>query len=253
MSSAERTKPTSLGRELARDLIPLNLGMGLVGVSFGALAVSYGSPWWIPCAISLLVFAGGSQFLAVGVIAAGGGPLAAVIGGIILNARHLPYGLAIAHHYDRGWITRLIGSHVLIDQSTAFALANDSDPRRAQTAFWATGLGLFFTWNVGTLVGALAGQTIGDPEVFGLDAALPAALIVLVLPSLRDKITLRAAVLGATIALVTYPFLPPGLPVLFSLLGLVVALPRRKKAPVSPQADEKNSDSRPNATEVGRT
>jgi predicted branched-subunit amino acid permease len=72
----------TLDRALIRDILAIALAVGVVGASFGTLAVSAGLSWWLPPLMSVLVFAGGSQFLAVGVIAAGGGPVAAVLGGL---------------------------------------------------------------------------------------------------------------------------------------------------------------------------
>ncbi|MDT4990661.1 MAG: hypothetical protein QOH97_553 [Actinoplanes sp.] len=68
--------------------------MVAVGASFGAIAIAYGLPTWVPFLMSTVVFAGGAQFLAVGLIAAN--PIAAVLAGLLLNARHLPFGLAVA-------------------------------------------------------------------------------------------------------------------------------------------------------------
>ncbi len=195
----------------------------MIGVSFGAIAVAAGLPWWLPCVMSVLVFAGGSQFLAVGVIAAGGGPVAAVIGGLVLNARHLPFGLAVGDVFGRHWASWLVGSHLLIDETTAFAMAQ-RDPQRARAVYWASGIAMFGGWNLGTVLGVSAGQVIGDPGAFGLDAAFPAALLALVLPSLRDRLTLRAALMGAVIAVGCTPFLPGGVPVLLALAGLIVAV-----------------------------
>jgi predicted branched-subunit amino acid permease len=86
---------------------------------------------------------------------------------------------------------------------------------------------LFVCWNLGTIAGVLAGRAIGDPGVFGLDAAFPAALLALVLPSLRDVATVRPALLGAAIALAATPFLPAGVPLLLALAGLVL-VPAKK-------------------------
>jgi predicted branched-subunit amino acid permease len=108
----------------------------------------------------------------------------------------------------------------MIDETVAFALAQ-RDPARARAAYWACGVSLFAAWNVGVVGGALVGQSIGDPGAFGLDAAFPAALLALVLPALRDKATVRAALVGAAIALGTTPFVPAGVPVLLALLGLL--------------------------------
>lgn len=215
----------TIDRSLLRDILALAAAVCVVGASFGTISVAAGLPWWMPTAMSVLVFAGGAQFLAVGVIAAGGSPIAAVLGGLILNVRHLPFGLAVGHVIGNGWLARLVGSHLLIDESVAFALAQ-RDPERSRAAYWTCGVSLFITWNVGVLAGALAGQVIGDPGAFGLDAAFPAGLLALLLPSLREQTVLRPALVGGAIALATSPFLPPGVPVLLALVGLV-CVPRK--------------------------
>jgi 4-azaleucine resistance transporter AzlC len=206
---------------LLRDTAAVALGASVTGASFGAISVGSGLPWWMPVLMSVVIFAGGSQFMAVGVVAAGGSPAAAVLAGLVLNARHLPFGLAVGDVLGDGRLARIVGSHLLIDESTAFALAQ-KDPARARAAYWACGVSLFFSWNTGVLIGALAGQAIGDPMTFGLDAAFPAALLALTLPALKDAATRNAALVGAAVALATTPFLPAGLPVLLALAGLVV-------------------------------
>ena len=109
-------------RELRRDVALVCLADGIVGVSFGATAVAGGLPRWLPIVMSLLVFAGGSQFAAVSVVLAGGSPVAAVAAGAVLNTRLLPYGLAVADVTSGGWWKRLIGAQVTTDESVAFAL-----------------------------------------------------------------------------------------------------------------------------------
>lgn len=205
--------------------------IAVIGVSFGAIAVASGLDWWIPSAMSVLVFAGGSQFLVVGVVAAGGGLVAAVAGALVLNARHLPFGLAIGDVMGRGKLARLVGSHLLIDESVAFAMAQ-KDPARARAVFWFLGTMAFVVWNLGTIVGTAAGQVIGDPDALGLDAAFPAGLLALVLPALKNTRTRNAALLGAAVALATTPFLPAGVPVLLALVGLVALVPAPKKEEV---------------------
>ena len=102
-----------------RDVGLVGLADGIVGLSFGAAAVAGGLPWWVPVAMSLLVFAGGSQIAAVGVVLAGGSPVAAVAAGAMLNTRLFPYGLAVAdvvtseHGAVRRWLIRVIGAHLI--------------------------------------------------------------------------------------------------------------------------------------------
>ncbi|WP_344980668.1 AzlC family ABC transporter permease [Streptosporangium fragile] len=212
----------TLDRGTLRDIALVCLADMLVGASFGAIAVSGGLPLWVPVAMSLLVFAGGAQFAAVGVVLAGGGPAAGVVAGLVLNARLLPFGFAVADVLGDRWWTRLLGAHVMTDESVAFAL-RQRDRRRRHDVFWTCGLALFAAWNVAVVLGALAGEVIGDTGALGLDAAFPAVLLALVLPSLTDPGTRNAALLGAVVAVATTPFLPAGLPVLLSLAGLVLA------------------------------
>ncbi|GAA5102148.1 AzlC family ABC transporter permease [Haloechinothrix salitolerans] len=208
--------------DLARDIALVLLAGGIVGVSFGAIAVGAGLPMWLPMLLSLLVFAGAAQFLFVGIIAAGGNLVAAVLAGLLVNARHVPFGFAVGDVLGSGW-RRWMGTHVMIDEAVAFALAQrDADRRGA--AYWVCGVGLFVCWNVGVVLGAVAGTALSDTATLGLDAAFPAVLLALVLPSLRDKATSAAALMGVVIALVATPVLPAGLPVLLALLALPIAL-----------------------------
>ena len=223
MSSFWRTP----GRATLRDIALVCVADALVGASFGALAVSGGLPTWVPVAMSLLVFAGGAQFAAIGVALAGGAPLAAVATGLILNARHLPFGLAVADVLSGPRWTRLLGSHLMTDETVAFTLRHD-DPARRRATYWLCGAALFVVWNASVVLGALAAHAIGDVTALGLDAAFPAVLLALVLPALADRPTRRAALLGVLIALAATPFLPPGAPVLLSLLALPPFLARSR-------------------------
>jgi len=215
-------------RDIWRDSLAMSIGICIVGVSFGALATSAGLPWWIPVAMSFLTFAATSQFAMLAVVTAGGGVLAGLAAGVLVHLRHTPYGLAVGNLYWDKWWTRILGTFMLIDQSTAFALAAGDDRRRAKAAYWITSSVMFAAWNTGTVIGVLAGGFIPDPAVFGLDAAFPALLLALVMPALKDRDTLLAALAGAAIAAATAPFLPTGVPVLLALIGLLATWPRRK-------------------------
>jgi 4-azaleucine resistance transporter AzlC len=212
----------TLDRDVARDIALVCLADALVGASFGAIAVSADLPLWLPTLLSVVVFAGAAQFMFVGLIAAGGNPVAAVAASLLINVRHVPFGFTVGDLVGRGW-RRAIGSHLMIDESVAFALAQ-RDPVQRRAAYWACGLSLMICWNLGVVVGAVGGAIISDTDALGLDAAFPAVLLALVLPSLRTPAIRRAALVGAVIALASTPFLPAGMPVLLGLLGAVVGL-----------------------------
>ncbi|MDT0380519.1 AzlC family ABC transporter permease [Streptomyces sp. DSM 42041] len=223
MRSIWRNSLSELDRRLARDIGLICVADGFVGLSFGAITVSAGLPVWLPMLLSLVVFAGAAQFLFVGLVASGGNPIAAVVAGLLVNARHVPFGFAVGDVLGDGWLRRLVGSHLMIDETVAFALGQ-KEPERRRAAYWTCGVGLFVCWNVGVLAGAFGGTVVTDTDAFGLDAAFPAVLLALVLPSLKDRPTLRAVLVGVAIALATAPFLQAGLPVLLALLGVLVSL-----------------------------
>ncbi|MGI5348690.1 AzlC family ABC transporter permease [Streptomyces sp. CA-250714] len=231
------------GRLPLREIAVLAVAIGVVGISFGAVAVSRGEPAWVPLVLSLTVFAAGAQFASLDLALGGAGTAAAVTAGLVLNARLALFGFALpgVHGRRRGGL--LWSSQLLVDQSAALALA-EPDPRRRRAVFLACGGALYLAWNLGTLLGVLAGRVLSDPDALGLDAAEPMVLLALVLPALRSggrraadedaephahrrSATRRAALTGAALALAATPFLPPGTPVLLALLGLLARATRR--------------------------
>jgi 4-azaleucine resistance transporter AzlC len=203
--------------------ITLGVAVGVFGVSFGVLAVASGLSVAKTCAMSVLVFTGASQFAAIGVVSTGGSPVAAVASALLLAARNGAYGLAMAPILRGGLGRRLLGSQLVIDESTAMALSQ-ADRNHQARAFWATGLAIFVCWNVGTLAGALGGSAIGDPQTLGLDAAFPAGYLVLLLPHVQRLPGKVAAALGAGIALLLIPLTPVGVPILAAGLAALIGL-----------------------------
>lgn len=223
-----RSISRTLGGELARDIALVCLADTVVGLSFGAITVGAGLPFWLPMLLSVVVFAGAAQFLFVAVVAAGGNPIAAVLTGLLVNTRLVPMGFAVADVLGKG-PKRLLASHLLMDENVAFTVTQE-DPRRRRATYWACGIGLFVCWNIGVVLGAFGGSFLPDPNAFGLDAAFPAVILALVMPSLKDRATRRAALTGVVIALATAPFLAAGIPVLLALVGVVASLGGDKAA-----------------------
>jgi predicted branched-subunit amino acid permease len=219
-------RTSSRSRGLLRDVVLVCAADTIVGVSFGVTAVAGGLPAWVPVAMSVFVFAGGAQVACASVLVAGGGPVAAVAAGALLNTRFLPYGFAVADVTGGRWLTRLLGAHLTTDETVAFAM-RETDPERRRAAFWTCGVPLFAAWNAAVVLGVIAGTAIKNTSAFGLDATFPAVMLALAVPVMTERRTCAAAIAGAAVAVGLTPVLPPGLPVLAGLCGLAIAAPKR--------------------------
>jgi 4-azaleucine resistance transporter AzlC len=217
---AMSTAITRPERRTLSSAAAIGIAVGVYGISFGVLAVTAGMSPAQACVMSMLVFTGASQFAFVGVLAAGGGALAAMGPAVMLAVRNAAYGLSLAPILAVRLRDRALLAQLVIDESTAMARAHD-DPLAARRAFVATGVSVWLCWNAGTLAGTLLGSAIGDPRTLGLDAMFPAAFLALLAPQLRHPGAPVAAIAGAMIAVALLPFAPAGVPVIAALAGVV--------------------------------
>jgi 4-azaleucine resistance transporter AzlC len=211
-----------------RAAVSIGVYAGLFGASFGAVAVGSGLTLGQTMLLSLVMFSGASQFAFTGVAAAGGSSVAAVAAALLLGLRNAFYGVPVARILLPRGLARLWTAHFVIDETTAMAVGQPTRPLQ-RYAFWSTGLILCGLWQLGTLVGGLAGQAV-DPADFGLDAAGPAVFLALLWPGLKKRGARWVAVLGAAVALALVPLVPQGLPVVAAAGVALVAglLPERR-------------------------
>jgi predicted branched-subunit amino acid permease len=228
------TLPAEERSGITRDSLGVGIATGTYGVSFGAVSVGAGLDVAQTCALSMLMFTGASQFALVGVIAGGGTPLSGALTALLLGTRNTLYGLRMAPLLAwRGW-RRVGGAHLLIDESTAMGVTRGSVPA-ARVGFLTTGWTIFVLWNLMTLVGAVAGEAIGDPRTYGLDAAVGAAFLALLWPRLDEPRNRLVAALAAAVALGVVPFTAAGVPVLVAGgVALLVGALRRERSEVRP-------------------
>lgn len=208
-------------RDGVRAGLPLILPTFVGGIAFGVLAQPVmGSV--APVVMSLVVFSGAAQFASVTVLAAGGGALAAIAAGMLMNARWLPMGFAMGPFLSRRRLFRAAQSQALVDAS--FALSSRGDGTYDRGILFGATLPQFFAWSTGTLVGVVGGSALADPSSLGLDAIFPAFFLVLLWGEARGREPLIAALLGGAIALALTPFAPPGIPVLAASAAALIGL-----------------------------
>ncbi|GAA1498741.1 AzlC family ABC transporter permease [Paeniglutamicibacter kerguelensis] len=200
------TPATKVGLSIA-------VATGLYAISYGALGVAAGLSVWQVSALSLLMFTGGSQFAFIGVVAGGGAPGAAFGAATLLGVRNAVYGMQIKSMIKpRGW-RRLVAAQVTIDESVATA-AGQTDPAEQKRGFWVAGIGIYVMWNIFTIVGALLGDALGDPKMWGLDGAAVAAFLGLLWPRLKSAEPIAIASVCALATILVIPLVPPGMPIL---------------------------------------
>ncbi|SUG63308.1 branched-chain amino acid ABC transporter permease [Salmonella enterica subsp. arizonae] len=120
------------------------LAVGVVGMSYGSLAMAYGFPMWVPFVLSIFVLAGASEFMFIGIVASGGNPLAAAAAGLLVNARHVPFGVTVRDLVGTR-AASFFGCHIMNDESVVFGLSQKT-PEQRKAAYWLCGLGVAILW-----------------------------------------------------------------------------------------------------------
>ncbi len=214
----------TLDRGLARDIGLVCLADCLVGVSYGAIAVSSGFPLWLPMLMSLLVFAGASQFMFIGIVAAGGNPFAAVLAGLLANARHLPFGFAIGDVLGKRWPARLIGQPPDERRDGGVRAWPRTRPGAAARPTGPAGWGSSSAGTAACWPARSPGRRSATPTCSAWTPRSPRCCWRW---CCRPCVTRRPGCRcwsGVVVALATTPFLPAGLPVLLALAGVLAGV-----------------------------
>ena len=207
--------------QVDRTALSVAFTVGLYGAAFGAAGVTAGFSILQTCLLSILLFSGASQFAVVGIMGAGGSAVSAIATATLLGFRNALYGLQMAPILKVKGLKRILAAQITIDESTAVATLqeNDADRRRG---FYVTGIGVYVFWNLFTFLGALGASAIGDPSVWGLDAAVPAAFCGLIWPRLKNKTHFVVSAVAIGWALLLTPITPAGIPIITTVLLAVI-------------------------------
>ncbi len=222
--------------------IPVLLGYLTIGIAFGLLLSDSGYPWYLALAMSLFIYAGAAQFIAIGLFASGASLWEAVLVIFIVNARHMAYSVSMLSRFDRAGRRKPYLIFALTDETFALLSSLPADglteTERNRLMFNVSALNQLY-WTTGSVAGALAGTLIPF-KIEGLSFALTALFVVLTVEQMlrvrRPRPFLIAALVGALAT-----FLLPGRIALLSAMVLSLALvglfdpPAR--SPSSPESD----------------
>ena len=180
--------------EGVRAGLPFALPTLALGVSFGVLArPAMGVV--APIVMSVLVFSGGAQIAALSVLVAGGGILAAAGAGLLVNARWMTMGFAVAPYLSRRLPARLIQAQAIVDAS--FVIASRQDGTFDRGLLIGATIPQTSGWILGTVIGVIAGPVFGDPKALGLDAVFVGFYLALLWSEADRSNSLIAAAAGA--------------------------------------------------------
>ena len=226
MRQAERT---SALLPAFRASVPVLLGYLAIGLAFGLLLVKSGQPWWLSTLMSLIVYAGAAQFMAVGLLAAGTSIAEIAILTLVINARHMVYGLSLLDRFAPCRRFKAYLVFALTDETYGILTTVQPPPGVDRESFYTAVSGLDQSyWVIGSTIGALVGRALPF-DSRGIDFALTALFIVLLVEQIRS-VKKAAPYLVATVATGAALFLvgPVNFLVVAILASIIGILPFRK-------------------------
>jgi 4-azaleucine resistance transporter AzlC len=212
--------PLSAG---VRAGLPFVLPTLALGVSFGVLAEPVMGEI-APILMSMFVFAGAAQFAALSVLAAAGGAGAAILAGLLMNARFLPMGFAVAPSLRGRALRRAAEGQAVVDAS--WAIAHRSDGTFDRGVLLGATIPQACGWISGTAIGVFGGSVLADPEKLGIDAIFPAFYLALLFEEGGSRRGIAVALVGGAITLSLMSFVPAGLAVIAAALAALIGLRR---------------------------
>ncbi len=225
---AQTADPSPQSEFLAggRDTLPLIVGAIPFGLIFGTLASSSGLSFVGAIAMSIFVFAGSSQFIALGLLAAGTSWPVIVLTTFVVNLRHLLYSVTLVpsvRWLPQRWKIPL--AFWLTDETFAVVVSRYNQSDNSPHKHWyylGSALFMYLNWQICTVLGLTVGQLLPNATAWGLDFAMSVTFIGMVIPYLRNKPMVVSVLVSGTVALLTYP-LPNKVGLILAALAGIVA------------------------------
>ncbi len=214
-------------------MLPMMVGVIPFGIVFGASARAGGWTAIQTQAMSMILFAGASQLVVLGLVAAAAAPVMIVLTVAILNLRHLLYSMSLARTL-RGSEPppRWLLAFTVTDESFAMTIRESLSGRATPAFLWGSSLVLYFSWALATMVGILIGDRIPDPTTYGLDLIFPLTFLALLVSVANTRKEWIVAALTAVLAVALSRVVDGGTALFISILAgaaigaLVIDRPR---------------------------
>lgn len=189
------------GRAAIAEGWPIFVTAVVVGIAFGLTARQSGLGVVETSAMSVIVFAGAAQFVMVDLLRTGAPAPVVVLTVLLLNARHLLMAAAIRPFVATASLAQRLGlAYVLTDEAFAMGIGWFRRGHRDLTYYAVFGAVLWCSWNAGTLLGATFGAGVEDPQRFGIDFAITAVFVAIVVIGVRHRADAVVAVVAVLVA-----------------------------------------------------
>lgn len=224
---------------------PLVVGAVPFGIIFGALAITAGLSPWATLGLSLFVYAGSSQFVGVGLVGAAT-PLPVIwLTTFVVNVRHALYAASLAphmKHLGHRWMLPL--GFWLTDETFVVVIKRFEQADASPFKHWfylGSAIIMYVNWNLCTLIGVAFGSAVPDPSRWGLDFAMSATFIGMLVPAIRSRPSLVAVVVAGAVAVAAHSLPNQLWLILAALCGIIAAvLAERFGKPGTPSAEPPN-------------
>jgi len=206
--------------------LPLVLGLIPFGLAYGIVAVQAGFTVAETILMSVVVFAGTAQFMAVVMVQSGAGILLVIASTLLVNLRYLVMGLSLSPYLSETtprWQRFL--AFIISDESYLTSVTHYRDEAEAQGNRYfmlASGGAMYITWNFLSLVGALAAHSITDPLKWGLDFAMPATFLTMLLPHVVTRRLALVVVTAGTVATTAFVLIPGQWYIIVAVVAAVI-------------------------------
>ena len=225
--------------------IPVLFGYLSIGIPFGLMLVSAGYPWWMAPIMSLTMYAGAGQYMAVGLFAAGTPLSAILVTMLMVNIRHIVYGLSLIEPFKKvgKWKPYLI--FALTDETYAL-LTGTAVPRGLNPGKFYGAIAIFdhLYWIIGSIIGAIAGSLINF-SFDGIDFALTALFIVLLIEQLKKTKNPIPPIMGGVASVIAFFVFGPS-NMLIAALAIGIGFLMIFQKPLQNLSDKQDSSSKEN-------
>jgi 4-azaleucine resistance transporter AzlC len=204
-----------------RAVVPLWTGMIPFGLAYAVTARSAGLSVLETQLMSMIVFAGSSQFSGAGLFLVGATPITIILTTFIINVRHFLYGLSLGQKINLSWPQKLLTAHLLTDEAFGMTIANG---QYSFAYLLGAELSVFVSWNLSTLVGSLISQAIPDPLALGIDFIFPISFLAMLIPLLKYRLDIVISLLAGISAFVLSNVLGVNSGLTILLVGVFVSL-----------------------------